>query len=289
MSDTYRLLLADNRETSLSAYSQKLKQEGYDVRTTTTYYDALQIMQIEPIDLAVIDMRLQNDRNENDVSGLKLASETTIKHIPKIILTAFKVSPEHIRELTGYTQGSLPSVLTFVEKDTENINTLIEAIRTGLARWYQLQLRYHWQQQRFQQLEKAVNRIEEDYDRSREQAKSHARDARIAALLGFVLILVGSVLVMLKIVPAGTLGIVAGILLELPVVLFYTRLDKANELSYAHHREQLQTHWFEILLSTCEQLPPTSEIVAKQSVIKATAEGLLAGQKKLVQTDAKRN
>ena len=75
--------------------------------------EARNILEQGGIDLAIVDLRLLNDGDEKDISGLTLARETA-RSVPKIILTRF-ATVEAVREALGpQLEGLPPAVLTSV-------------------------------------------------------------------------------------------------------------------------------------------------------------------------------
>lgn len=82
-----RILFADNDPDFLETRSGFLKEEGYEVVMASSPTDARRKLEQGGIDLAILDVRLTNDDDEKDTSGLALAK--AIGHaVPKIILTA---------------------------------------------------------------------------------------------------------------------------------------------------------------------------------------------------------
>jgi CheY-like chemotaxis protein len=82
------ILVADNDPDTLKAVRFHLKTMGYQVFTASNPTQALQMLEDEIIHLAIIDLRLKNDR-ELEYSGLEVA-EKVPDHIPFIIYTAFE-------------------------------------------------------------------------------------------------------------------------------------------------------------------------------------------------------
>jgi len=83
------ILFADNDPDFLRTRTEFLEQEGYLVVPAADLGEAKRkLTKKGKIDLAVIDIRLVNDDDERDISGLNLAKEVA-HSVPKIILTGF--------------------------------------------------------------------------------------------------------------------------------------------------------------------------------------------------------
>jgi len=82
------ILFADNDVDFLKTRSEFLEREGYLVVPATSPTEAWRKLKTGGIDLAIVDVRLVNDDDEKDTSGLTLAKEVA-HSVPKIILTGF--------------------------------------------------------------------------------------------------------------------------------------------------------------------------------------------------------
>ena len=135
MSDNKHTILFDEDATSFrESYRELLTDAGFHVIEASTTLEALTILQRQPVDLILVDMRLKDNEDNNDVSGLEFARLPAFRQIPKIVLTAFSVSYDNLREVTGFSPEELPSVYTFVGKK-EGPKPLIDAIRACLSNY----------------------------------------------------------------------------------------------------------------------------------------------------------
>ncbi len=137
------ILFADNDPDFLKTRAEFLRQEGYHVIEAAKPTEARQHLEAGGIDLAILDIRLENDDNERDVSGLMLAKETAEKiptivisgfmerMVPTIILTGFPTY-ENVREALAPKVGGLPAAVDFVAKQ-EGPEALLAAIRRALS------------------------------------------------------------------------------------------------------------------------------------------------------------
>lgn len=137
------ILFADNDDDFLKTRAEFLRQEGYHVIEAANSTEARQRLEAGGIDLAILDIRLENDDNERDLSGLFLAKEMADRIptivtsgflqelVPTIILTGFP-SYEAVREALAPRVGGLPAAVDFVAKQ-EGPEALLVAIRRALS------------------------------------------------------------------------------------------------------------------------------------------------------------
>jgi hypothetical protein len=103
-----------------------LEQEGYKVLLAVNPTDAKRLLENGGIDLAILDIRLTNDDDEKDTSGLIIA-KTVAPSVPKIILTGYPTFA-NVRESLGYmTTSGMPAAVNFLDK-AEGPNAMIHAI-----------------------------------------------------------------------------------------------------------------------------------------------------------------
>lgn len=126
---TVTILFADNDPSFLKVRKEFLEQEGYEVLTATTSAEARRILNEKHVDLALLDIRLENDNDEKDLSGLMLAQEVA-RSAPKILLTGFP-SYEYVREALRPALDGLPAAVGFIAKQ-EGWEAMSQAIRSAL-------------------------------------------------------------------------------------------------------------------------------------------------------------
>lgn len=127
-----RVLFADNVKHFLKARSEFLEAAGYEVLKADTLERAKQLLQDARVHLAILDIRMVDDDNERDVSGLILAKEPDSRPVPKIILTGFPTY-KAVRGALGPALDGLPPAVDFVAKQ-EGPEKLLEAIEKAFAR-----------------------------------------------------------------------------------------------------------------------------------------------------------
>jgi CheY-like chemotaxis protein len=123
------ILFADNDPDFLKTRSECLEHEGYRVIPAWTPTETRELLLQGRIDLAILDIRLKNDGDEKDTSGLILAREVALS-VPKIILTSFP-TVQAVRDALGQTFNGLPAAVDFIDKD-DGPKALIEAVRKAL-------------------------------------------------------------------------------------------------------------------------------------------------------------
>lgn len=81
-----RILIVDDEPDILRVVIFRLKKSGYEVLTAVNGQEALDLIQKEPLDLIILDLRLPL------ISGLEVCkqikSNDKLKHIPVILFTA---------------------------------------------------------------------------------------------------------------------------------------------------------------------------------------------------------
>lgn len=125
------ILFADNDPDFLETRREFLTRDGYSIISASNPAEARRHLEQGGIDLAILDIRMVNDDDDRDVSGLTLAKEPAYYAIPKIILTGFP-SVQAVREALGPVLDGLPPAVDFVAK-SEGPLVLAQAIQQALA------------------------------------------------------------------------------------------------------------------------------------------------------------
>jgi len=124
------ILFADNDPDFLKTRAEFLEQEGYLVIPAASPTEARRKLEVGGIDLAIVDIRLENDDDEKDINGLILTKEVG-RSVPKIILTGFP-SYEYVREALGPQLNGLPAAVDFIAKQ-EGPEALLRVIGKALS------------------------------------------------------------------------------------------------------------------------------------------------------------
>ena len=85
-----------------------------------------------------MDIRLVDDDDEKDISGITLAKDPTFRSIPKIILTNFPTI-ETVRDVLGVATDGLPAAVEFLWK-AEGTEAMLESVSRSFA-WH---IRVNW-------------------------------------------------------------------------------------------------------------------------------------------------
>ncbi len=141
------ILFADNTPDFLDTRAEFLEQAGYQVLKARTPEEARNLLREAYCHLAVLDIRLENDDDDKDVSGLILAKDPDFQPIPKIILTSF---PTHqaAREAMRPIPDGLPPAVDFLDKE-EGPEALIQAIERAFDQYLRIDrdLQIRWGRQ----------------------------------------------------------------------------------------------------------------------------------------------
>ncbi len=125
------ILVVDNREDLLASTRDYLEPHGYVVLIAKNGQEAIDYCRTEVVHLAVIDVRLINDQDQDDWSGLHLADEID-PSISKIILTGHRFDDTYalVRRVLGPDDRGQVLAADFVLK-REGPGKLLEAIRSA--------------------------------------------------------------------------------------------------------------------------------------------------------------
>lgn len=126
-----RILFADNDSDFLNTRAAYLKLAGYDVLMAHTPAEAEFLLQNNHLHLAIIDVRLQDDDDERDTSGLALAENPEFRKIPKIILTGYASLEGARRALVPGSDGITPAV-NYILKE-KGPEAMVQAVQQAIA------------------------------------------------------------------------------------------------------------------------------------------------------------
>lgn len=251
------ILLADNDENYRQTWAKLIRNAGYEVIEAAAPAQARKLLKSAKVDLAILDQRLEDDRDPNDTSGLKIAFESTFSFIPKIILTAYSIRMAEVNRLMGVDGDGLPAVVKIIEKG-ENFSVLLAAIEQSLELW---------PRQMRTSAVKVAEQIESDYRSTQQQAKYNFSVSAFVSLLGFIMIFTGIGLAWLDRLTIGIVGTASGMLVEVLGYLFFRRLDAANQRMDSYHDELLQTYRLEYLLAASVHLPAEKQVTAIEKAL----------------------
>jgi len=130
--DKKRVLYADNDHDYLDARSEFLEIEGYEVLKAYSPEEAEMLFARENIHLAILDIRLVDDKDEGDISGVLLAKDERFQRVPKIFATGFPTF-EAVREAYGSMIGGEPYAHAFLAKK-EGPKVLTDAVNSAFEK-----------------------------------------------------------------------------------------------------------------------------------------------------------
>lgn len=282
------LLIVDNNRDALETYREFFEQAGYSVLTASSVDEALERMTRDKIDLAVIDIRLVNDEDEKDLSGLKLAREGDPR-IKKIILTRYP-TVEAVRQSLGPDADHLPSAVAFVAKQ-EGLGALQRSVQIALAGVPEVlenRLLSEFSATNSMQLinkvqeigaEEATLRLRRIYEgaseeltRYRHQEKHRAEQYHIAGMvtsgLVMVLIVASIMLIVSGQMDVTPLPLIVTALVQAIGGLFFIREDAAHKRVGEYFAEIQEINRMGSLLVLCDSLErPMDREIYKKKVI----------------------
>jgi|ERR1044071_2587198 DNA-binding response OmpR family regulator len=130
------VLLADNDLSFLKTRTEFLTGAGYEVVPASTLAEAERLLDGGCVHVAILDIRMVDNDDPKDTSGLSLAGKSDYRLIPKIIVTDYP-SFETVREaMSGNGKGGSPAI-DYVAKH-EGPEALILALDKSLSRHVQL-------------------------------------------------------------------------------------------------------------------------------------------------------
>ncbi|MBE0683964.1 MAG: DNA-binding response regulator [Anaerolineales bacterium] len=131
-----QILFADNTPDFLITRAEFLEKQGYRVQKAFTFIEAKRLLTEAYFHLAILDIRMQNDDDEKDVSGLTLAKDPAYRSIPKIILTSYP-TVEAVKEALGPVLEGLPPAVNFISKKDE-YQAMIDAVDDAFAQFVRI-------------------------------------------------------------------------------------------------------------------------------------------------------
>lgn len=264
------ILFADNDPDFLRSRTEYLEYQGYEVIQVTNPIEARQILEQGRVDIAVLDIRMVDDEDEKDTSGLTLAKETP-RSVPKIILTGFPTYAA-IREALGPSLEGMPPAVDFIAKQ-EGPEALVKVVRKILK----------FEVHEFQEtIDRVSEELQRDYEDARRQARMNYRIGFGIAIVGILILLAGIGLAISRMLAMGLVSAIGGVVAQGLGFLFFKRTDVANRRLEALHTELLQFRRLEVLLAGCGERSSQEEREECQrqlrEIMRQTAETLSTGR-----------
>jgi CheY-like chemotaxis protein len=254
------ILLADNDSDYLRTTRALLELEGYPVVSAGNATEARRALEEGGMDIAILDLRLDDDTDYRDTSGLMVAKDDD-SAIPKIILTSYATA-ESLREALGPQVDRLTAAVGIVLKD-EGFDGLLRAVRKV-------------QRTLSNDLVKAVSSLtsslEDDYQRARAEARLHFRLGLAISFACAMPLILGVLMAMTNRLAVGLASAAGGIALQVSNYLFFSKVDMVGRLTERYLQERLQSWRVETLLTTCAQIPdPNVRDTSTLDTIRAAA------------------
>ncbi len=125
-----KILFVDNDPDFLATRAEFLERAGFHVTKAVTLIDAENYLRNGWVHLAIFDVRMMNDDDEKDFSGMTLIDADFTQTITKIVLTSFNTP--HIRNFVRAVKRTQPLMLDAIEK-ADGPSVLIAAVNDAFA------------------------------------------------------------------------------------------------------------------------------------------------------------
>lgn len=127
------ILFADNHVEFLDTRVEFLERAGFCVVKARSPEEARERLKDTWVHILIVDIRLRNDQDEEDITGLELAQDPQYQRIPKIILTNYP-SYEYVRTaMRRQPETQMSPAVDFLSKD-EGPQAMIQAVEQTLSR-----------------------------------------------------------------------------------------------------------------------------------------------------------
>jgi DNA-binding NtrC family response regulator len=124
-----KILFAENDKDFLETRRDFLERAGFDVIPVASPEEARKKLVDENPDVAILDIRLLNDDDEKDISGLELAKEIG-RLVPVLLLTGYP-SHAYARQALKPQLDGLPAAYDFISK-LDGPEAMLMAVKNAL-------------------------------------------------------------------------------------------------------------------------------------------------------------
>jgi len=270
--NTKTILFADNNLRFANVRREFLEEKGYKIITVTSPAEAKKMIDHQQLDLAIIDIRLIDDDDENDHSGIILAKESN-PNVPKIILTGFPTW-ELVKEALGTQVDGLPFAVEFISKK-EGPEALLSAVewhllnsdfRTNILNTFQapnlMALPQHIEclspEETSSRLYKSFEGTSEQLTRYRDQENSRASQYHVwglrMAIGGMALILISVAFTLSKQLAPTNLSLISAVISEAASLLFFYQEKQAHKRVSSYIEQLNELNKLGNLLAVCDSL-----------------------------------
>lgn len=271
-----RVLVVDNTPEDSEEVRDYLEREGLEVFQASTAEEAKRIMDGAGADIIIIDLRLKNNRDPKDFSGITLAKQIN-PSVPKIIWTSFPTY-EAVREALGPNFNGIPPAAGFVSKaDEEGLPALLNAIKLALSpadtrlarsvlRAFDVEapvalhhrIREFGAEETSARMRQSLAGVSEELVGSRETENHRASQwhmtGLVAGWVGLALVVITIILLLRGSVGGGMISLVASGVINVVRNLFSAREDAAHRRVSESYQELESINRAANLLTICESL-----------------------------------
>ncbi len=271
------ILMADNNPDFLEVRREFLEDVGYTVITAYNPSDAENILKRGGVDLAILDIRMLDDDDEQDTSGLEIARKFG-QALPVIMLTGYPTW-EHVKAALEPNLNGLSPAVDFIAK-SEGPLAMLQAVNLTLmvprfkrnvldefnaetTQAFHDSLRCEEPEDLTEKFKKSLERTEQDLLQFRQelfrQSERYQEFAIRMGLLGIGIILVGAFLVFFEIMHLAVLSGVASIVSEAISILFIRRAVQSSRHVDQQYRKLQEIYQASHLISICDTIKRKSK------------------------------
>jgi DNA-binding NarL/FixJ family response regulator len=275
MNTKVRVLVIEDDKLYANTLKQGLESYNFDVTLEHHYGRARELLVGRthyPYSVILIDVRLVNNADPGDRSGIKLAQEIGTK-VPVLMLSKHDTI-EYVKEALAARPDGRRAAFDYVLKD-EGYHAIAAAIYqvtqitgTVTAKVFELD-----------------ERLRASYLAVSSQSAKTFFDSRIIAWSGITIIIVSLALFFGGILDSaqGAIGAVSGVVLQAIIMLFFSRQDKADTRMDRYHQELAAMSRLELLIATSDKVSDqTSRYAIQEYILKQAAQHWLAAPATLV-------
>jgi DNA-binding NarL/FixJ family response regulator len=267
-----RILLVDNDISFRDTVKEFLELRGYEVIAANNAMDAIALLKNSSPALIIIDIRLINDEDEDDLSGLNLA-ERIDSAMPKIILTGYPAY-EDVRKMLSPGPDGKSIASGFIAKE-EGLQKLLTAIRLALAQLpptlqNHVLEEFHAQalpaireqlaelpvHESILRMQTAVEKTTAELQPLREEARQRAAQLHkfglVAKTVALALLTIAIVMLFIDATNEGVVSAVASALAEFINLLCSKQEKQAHKCAEELHEELRETEQDKHLMLLCE-------------------------------------
>jgi CheY-like chemotaxis protein len=229
-----RLLIADNNKEQIASVRWFFERDGFKVVEAHTPDEAIRILKEGRVDIAILDLRMVDDRDHKDTSGFQVAIEAPL--IPKIIYTQFP-SYELVRTALTPTAMGQPLAAEFVSK-SEGVEKLQLAV---------IRIRFNLELKHLEAQQEPI-----EFVRKQERIFRNLTIGVAITYAIFLLICLG--LAVANVVDIKVAGAVGTILAASAGGLFYTLYAANRERVREYDKDLIENRRLKDLTEICEQM-----------------------------------